>query len=241
MSQQPRCQYAADLRSRDVKITGSSRTPPRSPDPGHLAVQACSGLVRTAPTLLPDRNRVGSLFTSLLSEGSATTAAASDHPAGDHQQAEPDDPGGKGLEEASSLAALGPATPGEEDPGDDGHHDQDDPEVVAAVTAAAREHWLARPAIASSRTAKACARLCAVASRRPSVFPPATAPSCGWHHGSGVDGMADPQERRDRSGAAPGRARLDRVPAIASASDPGAGLLHRRSPQRRESSEAIVV
>jgi hypothetical protein len=26
------------------------------------------------------------------------------------------------------------------------------------------------------------------------------------HHGSGVDGMADPEERGDRSGAAPGRA-----------------------------------
>ena len=38
----------------------------------------------------------------------------------------------------------------------------------------------------------------------------------------------------DRSGAAPGRAGLARVPAIAGTGDPGAGLLHRRSPQRRE-------
>ena len=54
------------------------------------------------------------------------------------------------------------------------------------------------------------------------------------HHGSGVDGMADPEERGDRSGAAPGRAGLAGVPAIAGTGDLGAGLLHRRSPQRRE-------
>ena len=35
-------------------------------------------------------------------------------------------------------------------------------------------------------------------------------------------------------GAAPGRAGLAGVPAIAGTGDPGAGLLHRRSPQRRE-------
>ena len=54
------------------------------------------------------------------------------------------------------------------------------------------------------------------------------------HHGSGVDGMADPQECGDRPGAAPGRAGLAGVPAIAGTGDHGAGLFHRRSPQRRE-------
>jgi len=44
------------------------------------------------------------------------------------------------------------------------------------------------------------------------------------HHGSGVDGMADPQERRHRPGAAPGRAGLAGVPAIAGTGNPGAGL-----------------
>jgi putative transposase len=45
-----------------------------------------------------------------------------------------------------------------------------------------------------------------------------------WHHGSAVDGMAGPQERGDRPGAAPGRAGLAGVPAIAGTRDPGAGL-----------------
>ncbi len=44
------------------------------------------------------------------------------------------------------------------------------------------------------------------------------------HHGSGVDGMADPKECGDRPGAAPGRAGLAGVPAIAGTGDPGAGL-----------------
>jgi putative transposase len=44
------------------------------------------------------------------------------------------------------------------------------------------------------------------------------------HHGSGVDGMADSQECGDRPGAAPGRAGLAGVPAIAGTGDPGAGL-----------------
>jgi len=54
------------------------------------------------------------------------------------------------------------------------------------------------------------------------------------HYGSGVDGMADPQERGDRPGAAPGWAGLAGVLAITGTGDPGAGLLHRRSPQWRE-------
>ena len=54
------------------------------------------------------------------------------------------------------------------------------------------------------------------------------------HHGSGVDGMADPQERGDRPGAAPGWAGLAGVLAITGTGDPGAGLLYRRSPQWRE-------
>jgi hypothetical protein len=49
-----------------------------------------------------------------------------------------------------------------------------------------------------------------------------------------VDGLADPQERWDRSGAAPGRPGLGGIPAIAGAGDPGAGLLHRRPAQRHE-------
>jgi hypothetical protein len=54
------------------------------------------------------------------------------------------------------------------------------------------------------------------------------------HHGSGVDGMADPEECGDRPGTAPGRAGLAGVLAITGTGDLGTGLLHRRSPQRRE-------
>jgi putative transposase len=39
---------------------------------------------------------------------------------------------------------------------------------------------------------------------------------------------------RDQPGAPPGRPRPGRVPAIAGTGDPGAGLLHRRPPQRDE-------
>jgi hypothetical protein len=52
------------------------------------------------------------------------------------------------------------------------------------------------------------------------------------HHRGAAGGVAGPQERRDRPGAAPGRPGVDRVPAVPGAGDPGAGLLHRRSPQR---------
>ena len=54
------------------------------------------------------------------------------------------------------------------------------------------------------------------------------------HHGRAVHGLADPQERRDRSGAPPGRPGLGRVPAVPGAGDPGAGLLHRRPAQRSQ-------
>ena len=53
------------------------------------------------------------------------------------------------------------------------------------------------------------------------------------HHRGAVHGLADPQERRDRPGAAPRRAGLAGVPAVPGAGDPGAGLLHRRPAQRR--------
>ena len=46
-------------------------------------------------------------------------------------------------------------------------------------------------------------------------------------HCGAVDGVTDPQERRDRPGAPPGRPWLGGVPAVAGAGDPGAGLLHR--------------
>ena len=56
------------------------------------------------------------------------------------------------------------------------------------------------------------------------------------HHRGAVDGLADPQERRDRPGAAPGRPGLGGVPAVPGAGDPGAGLLHRRPAQRQRRS-----
>ena len=48
------------------------------------------------------------------------------------------------------------------------------------------------------------------------------------HQGGAVDGLADPQEGRDRPDAAPGRPGLGGVLAVPGAGDPGAGLLHRR-------------
>jgi hypothetical protein len=44
------------------------------------------------------------------------------------------------------------------------------------------------------------------------------------HRGDAVHGRADPQERRDRSGAPPGWPGLGGVPAVPGAGDPGAGL-----------------
>jgi hypothetical protein len=46
--------------------------------------------------------------------------------------------------------------------------------------------------------------------------------------------VADTQERWHRAGASLGRSGLDRVPAVPGARDPGAGFLHRRSPQRHD-------
>ena len=50
--------------------------------------------------------------------------------------------------------------------------------------------------------------------------------------GSGIDGMGDPEECRDRSGAAPARAYLVAVPALPGPGDPGVRLLHGRPAQR---------
>ena len=54
-------------------------------------------------------------------------------------------------------------------------------------------------------------------------LPPDPRRACGaWQQGSGVDGLADPQKRRDPSGAAPGRSGLAGVPALPGRGDPGA-------------------
>src|SRR5258708_6285565 len=50
--------------------------------------------------------------------------------------------------------------------------------------------------------------------------------------GSGIDGMGDPEECRDRPGAAPIRANLAAVPALPGPGDPGMRLLHSRPAQR---------
>src|ERR1035438_5264227 len=47
--------------------------------------------------------------------------------------------------------------------------------------------------------------------------------------GSGVDGMGDPEERRNRPGAAANRGNLVAVPALPGRGDPGVRLLHSRS------------
>ena len=54
------------------------------------------------------------------------------------------------------------------------------------------------------------------------------------HHGGAVHGLADPQQRRDQPGSAPGWPELGGVPSVPGAGDPGAGLLHRRPAQRHE-------
>ena len=54
------------------------------------------------------------------------------------------------------------------------------------------------------------------------------------HHGGAVYGLADPQERRDQPGSAPGWPGLGGVPPVPGAGDPGTGLLHRRPAQRHE-------
>ena len=54
------------------------------------------------------------------------------------------------------------------------------------------------------------------------------------HHRGAIHGLGDPQERRDRPGAAPRRSRMGRVPAITDTGDLGPGLLYRRPPQRRQ-------
>jgi len=50
--------------------------------------------------------------------------------------------------------------------------------------------------------------------------------------GSGIDGMGDPEECRDRPGAAPIRAYLVAVPALPGPGDPGVRLVYGRSTQR---------
>src|SRR6516225_7406288 len=52
--------------------------------------------------------------------------------------------------------------------------------------------------------------------------------------GGAIHGLADPQQRRDQPGSAPGWPELGGVPSVPGAGDPGAGLLHRRPAQRYE-------